>query len=75
MTQWAGGQALAVHPFSPIHIGARVVPQCEMTEKGQVGGLGARGRAACGSLWRQPVAPYKKITDQICSILLWLLEA
>ena len=30
---------------------------------------------ACGGLWREAVAPYKKISDQICSILPWLPEA
>ena len=29
---------------------------------------------ACAARWRIPVAPYKKISDQICSILPWLLK-
>ena len=47
-----------------------------MAEKG---GLGAQGLAACGSLWHGTVAPISsgglwKISDQICSILPWLLR-
>ena len=35
---------------------------------------GGSRSAACGGLWREAVAPYKKISDQICSILPCLLE-
>ena len=36
---------------------------------------GARTLAACAAGWQRAVAPYKKISDQICSILPWLPEA